>query len=137
MTNMNDFLSCLTEEQKNKLLEALLSSKKTEEKEYQPKKIVETTPSPRQSVRVDENFFVQRTEEPSGRRKEPVKGRKNQWRDEGEFSDIETPKVDRVARNRAPHKKVDVDCSVCGKSFKIDPKYVYGEYHRCNRCVSR
>lgn len=117
---MDEFLKNLTDEQKKALIDALNKQEETKS----------------QKASVNDDFTVKRTSN-NQRRKEPVKARKNEWRDDGEFRDIETPKVDRVARNRPPHKKTEVECSVCGKSFKVDPKYVYGEYHRCSRCVGR
>lgn len=126
MNDMSKFLSSLSEEQKNQFLEALLEMKDNESKDRQQK-----------TANVDENFVVKKAESKNNRRREPVRGRENRWKDEGEFRDIETPKVDRVARNRPAHKKAEVECSVCGKPFKVDPKYIYGEYHRCNRCVGR
>jgi hypothetical protein len=86
---------------------------------------------------VDENFVVRKTDTSNSRRREPVKARKNDWVDTGEFKDIETPQGERTPRNRPSHKKIDVECSVCGRTFKTDPKYVYGEYHRCSRCTGK
>jgi formylmethanofuran dehydrogenase subunit E len=71
---------------------------------------------------------------PKGRR-EAVKFKKNTWQDDGtEFSDMETPKVKRTPRNRKKANVVDVECHVCGKTFKMNSNLVYGEYQRCNRC---
>lgn len=126
---MNNFLDMLTKEQKLALLQALQEDNIT----------VSSVPEEvkKESINhINENFIVDKTKT-SNRRKEPVKGRKNEWVDTGEFKDIETKYGERTPRNRQPSKKMDVECSVCGRTFKADPKYVYGEYHRCNRCTGR
>lgn len=123
MNDLNKFLSSLSDEQKDALLKALSSKPKDNKEDQEP--------------RTKHDFTVDNKKQPNSRRKEPVKARKNEWVDTGEFRDIETEYGERTPRNRKPHKKVDVECSVCGRSFKTDPKYVYGEYHRCNRCVKR
>jgi hypothetical protein len=119
--SMDDFIKTLSTEQKEALLNALQKN--------------DTPPEPESKVQND--FTVSSTRNSNNRRKEPVKARKNEWVDTGEFRDIETEYGERTPRNRKPSKKVDVECSVCGRSFKTDPKYVYGEYHRCNRCTGR
>jgi hypothetical protein len=129
MSDFEAFLSSLTDEQKQKLLDALSSDSK--------KQASNTAKPSTKSVVVDDNFMVKKTDDNNNRRKEPVRARRNDWVDEGEFRDIETPKVERTPRNRQQSKKVDVDCSVCGRSFKEDPKFIYGEYHRCSRCTGR
>ena len=53
------------------------------------------------------------------------------------YRDWETPNFERTPRRRPPHKKTEVECHVCGKTFKEDPKYVHGEYYRCNRCTGK
>lgn len=120
--SMNDFIKTLSEDQKRALLDALQQNGP------------ETQSDDESS---DNNFIVDPKRGQSNRRREPVKARKNEWVDEGEFRDIETKYGDRTPRNRKPPKKMDVECSVCGRSFKTDPKYVYGEYHRCNKCIGR
>jgi len=85
---------------------------------------------------VNEDFTVNRTPKQEGR--QPVRAKKNKWTDEGEaHKDIETPMFERTPRARKEHKMEEVECHACGKSFKIDPKHVYGAYHRCNRCGER
>jgi len=132
MSNFDDFLDTLSDEQKQMLWESL-QAKRVEERPT-PKVEAKTLPSKRQSVIVNENFFVTRQGEES-RGKSPVRARKNQWQDEGEFRDVETPKGDRTPRNREKSKKVEVECHVCGRAFQVDPRYIYGDYQRCNRCV--
>ena len=120
MSDMNDFVSSLTDEQKKKLLEALAGN----EKPVEPK-----------SVGPSEDFRVYKTDSKlSNRRKEPVKARKNEWEDTGEFRDVETEYGEKTPRRRDPPKKSNVECHVCGKPFKVDPRYVFGEFYRCNRC---
>jgi hypothetical protein len=137
MSDFNEFLSSLSDDQKQKLLKALMpdnSPPATTTKSPKPKRTKSSTPS----VTVDENFIVKKTDSLNTRRREPVKGRfKNEWVDNGEFRDIETPQFEKTPRRREVSKKVDLECHVCGKSFKADPKFVYGEYHRCNRCTGK
>lgn len=131
--NFDDFIKSLSDEQK----QMLLSSLQTQNVEDKPKPKMEAkaTPSKKQEgITVTENFFVKRENEES-RGRSPVRARKNQWQDEGEFRDVETPKGDRTPRNREKSKKVEVECHVCGRTFQVDPRYVYGDYQRCNRCV--
>jgi len=125
--SMNEFINTLSKEQKMALLAALQDETVTEK----PKDVEQEN-----TKYVSEDFIVN-SNKTNNRRKEPVKARKNEWVDTGEFKDIETKYGDRTPRNRQPSKKMDVECSVCGRSFKTDPKYVYGEYHRCNRCTGR
>ncbi len=120
--SMDDFLKTLNEEQKAALLKALTENKTEED-----------------APNTQDDFRTDSIKKPlnNNRRREPVKGRKNEWVDTGEFKDYDTKYGDRVPRQRKPFKKVDVECSVCGRSFKTDPKFVYGEYHRCSKCVGR
>lgn len=132
--SMDNFINMLTDEQKQALLQALTgeNTKKTKE---QPIAKEESIPS--------DGFIAQtkvtnsQTTTSKYSRREPVRARENRWEDTGEFRDIETPEVERTPRRRPPPKKVDVECSSCGKSFKVDARFVYGEYYRCNRCASR
>jgi DNA-directed RNA polymerase subunit RPC12/RpoP len=121
MNDMNEFLNSLSEDQKKKLLEALL-----------PK---QDESNPNKSV-IGEDFRVFKTDNKlsNQRRKEPVRGKENKWRDTGEFRDVETEYGERTPRNREAPKKVEVDCHVCGRPFKMDKRFAFGEYHRCNRC---
>jgi len=122
MSDFNKFIETLSDEQKDKLLEALMSKSNTPDIKDAKKSSTE-------------DFTMKKKEEtPFTRRKEPVKARKNQWQDTGEFRDISTPDVERTPRRRDPPRKEDVECHVCGKTFKVDSRYVYGEYYRCNKC---
>jgi len=139
--SFDDFLASLSSEQKTKLMEALMNQKDEQLLQPKPEPKIETNKriNNSSSVIVDENFIVKKVENnnTNNRRKEPVKGRKNNWVDNGEFRDIETPEFERTPRRREAAKKVDLECHVCGKVFKADPKFVYGEFHRCNRCTGK
>jgi hypothetical protein len=92
------------------------------------------------NIQKDANCIVNTKAETSvtqNKRREPVRGRENRWEDTGEFRDIETPEVERTPRRRGSPRKIDVECASCGKSFKVDSRFVYGEYYRCNRCGSK
>jgi len=130
MNNLDGFLSSLSEEQKKQLLKLLASEENQIKNET-------GTKHPQKSVTVDENFRVTKAESSPSRRREPVRARKNQWHDEGEDRHIETPNYEPTPRKREPQKKIEVECSVCGRPFKTDPKYIYGEYHRCSRCTGK
>ena len=148
--DLNNFFNSLTDDQKTQLANALLSSvdspsgedkpkAKAKPKKVEPKakKPVEPKKLPQRSV--DNNFTVTKAEsvDSQNRRKEPVRARKNEWKDTGEFRDIHTPEFEPTPRKRPPPKKVDVDCHVCGRPFKVDQRFVYGEYYRCNKCVGK
>lgn len=139
--SMKDFVNTLSEEQKKALMDALidknnaiLSHLPDEAKE---KTIKAISDSNQEKVSHNSDFIVDPKKPNNNRRKEPVKARKNEWVDSGEDRHIETKYGARTPRNREPHKKADVECSVCGRSFKVDPKYIYGEYHRCSKCTGR
>lgn len=135
MSNFDAFLSSLSEEQKQKLVEALVKNVEPVS-EVQPPQ--QKKHSPTNTATVDENFIVKKADNTSNnRRKEPVRGRENRWKDEGEFRDVETPNFERTPRRREASKKVDLECHVCGKTFKQDSRYVYGEFPRCNKCTGR
>lgn len=126
--SMKDFIGTLSEEQKKALIDALMSTDNNSTK--QETQDNDNKPSLRNDFTVD-------PKKSNNRRREPVRARKNEWVDTGEFKDIETEYGEKTPRNRKPPKKVDVECSVCGRSFKADSRYIYGEYHRCNKCVGR
>ena len=138
--SMNDFLNMLNEDQKKALLNALLDNSPSlaavpEETKKESIKHIQSSDS---TANVNDDFVMRRQENTTNvRRKEPVKARKIEWIDTGEGHDIETPKGDRTPRKRQPYKKIEIECHVCGKTFKEDPKYIHGEYYRCNRCTGR
>jgi hypothetical protein len=132
---IKSILENLTDAQKQNLVDQVVgnqqkvtSGEQNEEKEQTTRGIV--------LGKVNEDFTVNRTPKQEGR--QPVRAKKNKWTDEGEaHRDIETPMFERTPRARKEHKMEEVECHACGKSFKIDPKHVYGAYHRCNRCGER
>lgn len=133
--SMNDFINMLNKEQRLALLKALQEDSPSVSSV--PEEVKQESIEHINATKSSEDFRISSIKKDNNRRKEPVKARKNEWVDTGEFRDIETPYGERSPRNRKPSKKMDVECSVCGRSFKTDPKYVYGEYHRCSRCTGR
>lgn len=129
--SMDKFVNSLTDEQKQALLEALMGGEPQEVPKKQPSREV------KDSFIVNTKKVQGQSNVQNNKRREPVRGRENRWEDTGEFRDIETPDVERTPRRRAPPRKVDVECASCGKSFKVDSRFVYGEYYRCNRCGSK
>lgn len=130
--SMNDFINTLSKEQKLALLKALQG----EDEVIAPEQNQTKESSSETNKNVSSDFRVSPIKN-NNKRREPVRARKNEWVDDGEDRHIETKYGARTPRSREPSKKMDVECSVCGRSFKTDPKYVYGEYHRCSRCVGR
>lgn len=99
---------------------------------------VVSSDAPRVTVNAD--FSVTRNES-SDQRKIPVKARKNQWEDHGEFKDddFDYQKFERMKtprKRQRPNQRM-VECHVCGKSFTINENLIHGEYIRCNRCTGR
>tara|TARA_Y100000593_G_scaffold49662_3_gene93592 strand:- start:11593 stop:12003 length:411 start_codon:yes stop_codon:yes gene_type:complete len=123
-------LGSMTPEQKQNLIYQITG------KPNEPQEDEGETNEPRQTTsNVNEDFTVNR--DLTQKAREPVKGRKNKWKDEGEDKEISTPMFERTPRTRKAHKMETVECHVCGKEFKVDPKYIYGSFHRCNRCGGR
>lgn len=129
-----DLLKNLTTEQKQALLDQLMSSL-SEATTEEPKETEQDVPA----NNINEDFRVTNSKLERGRT--PVRARKNRWEDTGEFQlDGEeewSNNRKRTARSRAKAKKVKLECSVCGKTYMESPSLVYGEYHRCNRCGGR
>lgn len=125
--NMQEFIESLDDKQKEDLKKLLGSG---------PAVSDEDSEDSEDTTRVDKEFKVNRKIKDTKRRT-TVKGGKNKWVDTGEFKDITTPDVERTPRRRSAPKKEPVECHVCGKSFKADPRYLYGEYYRCNQCTGR
>ena len=88
------------------------------------------------SIIVNKDFTVTR-ENNKTNRKTPVKFKKNEWKDIGDFKDIETPNFEKTPRNRPKPNKEKVECHVCGRTFSINSNLIYGDYHRCNKCTGR
>ena len=129
--NVNDLnISDMTDEEKNVLLKQLLSSTEST-----------STPTNGDSVeaaQVNDDFSVTRTKQKREDRK--VVAGKNTWTDDlSEHQDSlnETPDYKPVSRRRKAPKKSRVECHVCGKSFNVDPRTVYGEFQRCNKCAGQ
>jgi len=129
-----DLLKNLTTEQKQALLDQLMSSLSTATTE-EPKETKQDVPA----NNVNEDFRITNSKLERGRT--PVRARKNRWEDTGEFQlDGEeewSSNRKRTDRSRVKAKKVQLECSVCGKTYMESPSLVYGEYHRCNRCGGR
>jgi len=129
-----DLLKNLTTEQKQALLDQLMSSLSQATTE-EPKETKQDVPV----NNVNEDFRVTNSKLERGRT--PVRARKNRWEDTGEFQlDGEeewSSNRKRTDRSRVKAKKVQLECSVCGKTYMESPSLVYGEYHRCNRCGGR
>lgn len=132
-----DLLKNLSNEQKQALLEQLMASLSGASEEVVAEK-------PKQEVSddsVNEDFRVTKSKTQLERGRTPVRAKKNRWKDTGEFQleDGEEWGTERKrsTRSRQKAKKVELDCSVCGRTFMEHPSLVYGEYHRCNRCGGR
>lgn len=124
--NIDELLGNLSDDQKDLLRQTLNDLDQ----------VVEEASEEEEPASVGEDFTV-KNRDSNKKRRTKVKGGKNKWEDTGELSHIETPDFERTERRRSPPKKTEVNCHVCGKTFKVSPKLVYGEYHRCNRCTGR
>jgi len=127
--NIDKLLASLTEDQKRELQKAL-------DWENEGGSVTDNSPDPNPET-VGKDFVVKREQSNTGRTQ--VKAGKNTWQDTGESRDPEYDEEDRekTPRRRAAPDKVEMSCHVCGRDFKIDPKMVYGEFVRCNRCTGR
>jgi formylmethanofuran dehydrogenase subunit E len=115
-------------------MEALMP--KADNIKQQTKETIKKNKPPKPVTNVSEDFIVNKDAQNS-RRREAVRARKNEWTDNGEHRDIVTPEFEKTPRNRQAPKKVDLECDVCGRSFKEDSRFVYGERHRCSRCTGK
>lgn len=139
-------INTMTAEQKaellNKLMDSLTPSNQVSEA-HRGKESLKTeeavSSTPRSNV--TEDFRVVKDNNELGKRKTPVRARKNQWVDDGENRDpdFDPAKFEKTkaSRNRGKSRKKDVECHVCGKTFSVNPSLVYGEFIRCNRCTGR
>ena len=141
MSDMKKLFSSLNEEQRTaltKLMQADLGEEPDDGRDF-PKEELPAKPSVLQPS-VGEDFIIRNRQSDQTNRRSTVKAGKNQWKDEGEFKHIETPLPDnfeRTPRRKSPPKKQEVECHLCGKSFKQDARYSYGDFPRCNRCTGR
>jgi len=129
-----DLLKNLTVEQKQALLDQLMNSlPETKQKE-------EAVSSKPQST-VEEDFRVTSSKTELERGRVPVRAKKNQWVDDGQFQlegeDEWSNNRKRANRTRGKSTKVEVECSICGKTYMENPSLIYGEHNRCNRCGRR
>jgi hypothetical protein len=123
--DIDKMIQGLSKEEKDKLVQAITDSKNVDQEDEDENEVY-----------VDDTFAVKnRTPKSQGRTQ--VRGGKNKWVDEGENKNIETPDFEKTPRRRSAASKVKVECHVCGKFFKSDPRYLYGEFHRCNKCIGR
>lgn len=145
---IEDFFNSLSEDQKS-TLKALLDESETPKQdlpEEHKQALNELDPAYHNSYLmthnleetiVNEDFTVERKVKINDRRSS-VKAGKNNWVDDGaESKDVETPEFTRTPRRKSTPQKKEVDCHVCGRPFKIDPRHTYGEFHRCNKCTGR
>lgn len=152
--NFDDFVNSLSDEQKQKLMQGLveaaekppvkiktrdLPSRKSKLKDQEQEETVSSKPQ----SNVTEDFRVVRDNDNDlGKRKTPVRAKKNEWVDNGEdrdpnFDPDKFERMGKASRDRGKVKKRTVECHVCGRSFQINPALVHGEYIRCNRCTGR
>ena len=136
---VKSLLESLTDEQKSQLVQGLMSNM-NQTVSKSPSK--ETQAEQEESVSSKSDFRVAKTKSQIERGKVPVRAKKNLWSDDGEIQLGENQKEwssDRKKsdRNRSKAKKVELECSVCGRTFMENPSLVYGENHRCNRCGRR
>ena len=129
-------LESLTPEQKEELIKGILNSNV---KGGTPSPASEKEVALESTQNVDEDFTVKRKEPNNTKRKTAVKAKRNEWVDEGEFSDpnFDPAKFEKTPRNRRKPSKKQVECHVCGKTFAINSNLVYGEFTRCNRCTGK
>ena len=137
-------LESLTDEQKAQLVQGLISNMNQTVSRPPSRETPieqEETVSSKPRSNVTEDFRVVQNEQLE-KRKTPVRARKNQWVDEGEdrdpdFDPAKFERMGKAARNRSKARKKTVECHICGRSFSVNPAYVYGENIRCNRCTGR
>lgn len=136
---VKSLLESLTDEQKSQLVQGLMSNM-NQTVSKSPSR--ETKTKQEESVSSKGDFRVANTKSQLDRGKVPVRAKKNLWSDDGEIQLGDNQKEwssDRKKsdRNRSKAKKVELECSVCGRTFMENPSLVYGENHRCNRCGRR
>ena len=141
-TKVTKFLNDLSEEQLDTLKQLLNEENPNDKTTTETKKNQEIASEAKkereeeEKIVVNDDFTVSNKQEIQ-KRKIPVRFKKNEWIDEGESGDIETPNFQKTPRNRPKPNKQEVECHVCGRTFSINSNLVYGEYHRCNKCTGR
>ena len=130
-------LESLSPEQKKQLIEGILDSNVKGDKPPIKEEVVSSEPR----SNVNEDFSVSNSNNLLDSKKVPVKFKKNNWVDDGEFRadnvDYDKFEKSKTPRRRGRPKKTDVECHVCGKTFSVNASLVYGEYMRGNRCTGR
>jgi len=136
---LDDFVNSLSAEQKEALAKLLVETSTEDDSKSEATAVIDVQEIKKNDFSVGENFKVTRTMKERGDRK--VRGKKNRWVDtgsnHGDDRDLETPDYKPTPRNRQKPNKMEVECHICGKTFHADPKFVYGEYHRCHKCTGR
>ncbi len=133
-------LESLTDEQKAQFVEKLMSNVNQDVSKPPAK---ETEIKQEGKVPSKGDFRVANTKSQNIERgKVPVRAKKNLWSDDGKIqlnANQEEWSTDRkkADRTRSKAQKVELECSVCGRTFMENPSLVYGESHRCNRCGRR
>lgn len=134
--DMANFIESLSPEQMSQFQQVFKTIGDTMgvETKEEPEKKEEIASS---NIEVNEDFTVTRKINDSTRRN-PVKAKKNKWVDDGSFQlegeEEFSSNRKRSSRSRGKTNKVELECSVCGKTYMEHPSLIYGEYHRCNRC---
>ena len=150
--SMDDFMRSLSDQQKAMFMQALQDSGTPPEAEVTGNEddsewTTTMPPHIKEEFEAAEQAQAEPAPEPEfamgkrTKRKTPVKSKGvNQFVDAGQECKSEessTPEFTPTERRRKPPKKVTVACSVCGAKVSVDPRYVSGEYHRCEKCVGR
>ncbi len=146
---MDDFMRSLSDQQKAMFMKALQDSGTPPESEAtgdEDDSVWTTTMPPhiKAEFEAQDNEPAPEPEFAMGtrkKRKTPVKSKGvNQFVDSGQeckSSEDSTPEFTPTERRRKPPEKITVTCSVCGSSMNADPRFVQGEYHRCEKCCGR
>lgn len=143
---MVNFIESLSDEQRaqfQKVFKTIGNEMGVEVKEDDtpPKEERLKTPK-KETSRRSNDFTTTKTKEAIENGRQAVRAKKNKWFDDGEFQipngeEEWSSSRKRATRSRGKTKKIQLECSVCGRSFMENPNLVYGEYHRCNRCGSK
>ena len=134
---LDKFITSLSSEQKQQLLEALqtdLQSEPEPEPVSAPVKDI-----PRTVIQQADYLSPIKKTEGTSSSKEPVakKKRINQFVDDGteaKGEEFVTPTVQLAERKRPPVKKIKQVCSQCGKTVEIHPSHAR-EFFKCDKCI--